>query len=116
VIRDKFAAENKSRNVLEKVTTLEKEKEDLRRRLNDEKEDAKNARAGAQAACKRVADLELELKNMHGHRERIESSTCARVDRTHTLFVDAYRDLGTQTAPSTNWGGGGEPRPEVVAK
>ena len=47
----------------------------------------------AQPARKRVADLELELKNMHGHHERIESSTRARVDRTHTLFVDAYRDL-----------------------
>jgi hypothetical protein len=43
--------------------------------------------------------LELELKNMRGHRERTESSTRARVDRAHTLFVDAYRDLGTQTAP-----------------
>jgi hypothetical protein len=46
-IRDKSAAENKSRNLLEKVTTLEKEKEDLDRRLNDEKEDAENARTEA---------------------------------------------------------------------
>jgi hypothetical protein len=46
-IRDKSAAKNKSRNVLEKVMSLEKEKEDLDRRLNDEKEDAENARAEA---------------------------------------------------------------------
>ena len=39
-IRDKLAAENKSQNLLEKVTTLEKKKEDLGRRLNNEKEDA----------------------------------------------------------------------------
>lgn len=49
----------------------------------------------AQAARKRVADLELELKNMRGHRERTESVTRAWVDRAHTLFMDAYRDLGT---------------------
>jgi hypothetical protein len=36
---------------------------------------------------------------MRGHRERIESSTRAGVERAHTLFVDAYRDLGEQTAP-----------------
>jgi hypothetical protein len=46
------------------------EKEDLGRRLADEREDAENARAEAQAACKRAADLVLEVKNMRGHRER----------------------------------------------
>jgi hypothetical protein len=43
-IRDKSAAKNKSWNLLDKVTVLEKEKEDLSRRLNDEKEDAENTR------------------------------------------------------------------------
>jgi hypothetical protein len=98
-VRDKSAAENKSRIHLKKLTALEKEKEDLGRRLTDEKEDAEKARAEAQAAHKRTADLELELKNMCGHRERPESSTCAGVERAHMLFVDAYRDLGAQTAP-----------------
>jgi 3-phenylpropionate/cinnamic acid dioxygenase small subunit len=46
-IRDKSAAKNKSQNLLEKVTAQEEEKEDLGRRLNDEKEDAENARAEA---------------------------------------------------------------------
>ena len=63
------------------------------------KEDAENARAKAQATRKHAADLELVLKNMCGHRERTESSTRAGVDRAHRLFVDAYRDLGAQTAP-----------------
>jgi hypothetical protein len=36
---------------------------------------------------------------MRGHRERTESSTHAGVDWAHTLFVDAYRDLSTQTGP-----------------
>jgi predicted nucleic acid-binding Zn-ribbon protein len=81
------------------VTTLETEKGDLARPLNDEKEDAENARVEAQAVRKRVADLELELKNMRDHHERTESVTHAGVDRAHTLFMDAYRDLGTQTAP-----------------
>jgi hypothetical protein len=105
-IRDKSAAENKRRNLLYKVIALEKEKGDLGHRLNDEKKDAENTlveaqatRAAAQAARKRAADLELELKNMHDHHERTVSSSHVGVDRAHTLFVDAYHDLGTQTAP-----------------
>jgi hypothetical protein len=97
VVRDKSAAENKSPNLLEKVTTLEKEKEDLGHRLTDEKEDAEKASVEAQAARKRTADLEVELKNMRGHHERTEFSTRAGVERAHMLFVDAYRDLGAQT-------------------
>jgi hypothetical protein len=98
-IRDKSVAENKSRNLVDKVTTLEKEKEDLGHRLNDKKEDVENGHAEAQAARKRVADLELKLKNMRGHHEKTESAIRVGVDRAHTLFVDAYRDLGAQTAP-----------------
>jgi predicted nucleic acid-binding Zn-ribbon protein len=93
-------AENKSRNLLEKVTTLEKKKEDFGRRLTNEKEDAEKAhaeaqaarteaqaaRTEAQAARKHTADLELELKNMCDHRERMESSTRAGVERAHMLF------------------------------
>jgi hypothetical protein len=50
-------------------------------------------------ARKRADDMELELKNIHDHRERTESSTCAGVERAHMLFVDAYHELGAQTAP-----------------
>jgi hypothetical protein len=48
---------------------------------------------------KRVADLQLEVRNMRGYHEKTELATRTRVDQTHTLFVDAYHDLGTQTAP-----------------
>jgi regulator of replication initiation timing len=108
-VKDKLAAENRSRNLLGKVTTLENENEDLGRQLNDEKKataeaktEGKSARAEAQAARKRVGELELEVKSMHANRERTESATRAGVDQAHTLFVDAYRDLGAQTAPSTS--------------
>jgi predicted nucleic acid-binding Zn-ribbon protein len=88
VVRDKSAVENKSRNLLDKVMVLEKEKKELGRRLSDEKEDAENARAEAQAARKRVADLELEVRNMRNYREKTELATCTGVDQAHTLFVD----------------------------
>jgi hypothetical protein len=96
-IRDKSAAKNKSRNLLEKVIVLEKE--DLSRRLADETKDVANARTEAQDARKHAVDLELGLKNMCSHRERTESFTRVGVERTHTLFVDTYRDLGARTAP-----------------
>jgi uncharacterized protein (UPF0335 family) len=98
-IRGKSVAENKSQNLLEKVTTLEKEKEDLGCRLADEMEDAESAHSEAQAARKRATDLELEPKSMRSHRENTESSTSAGVERAHTLFMDAYHDLGAQTTP-----------------
>jgi hypothetical protein len=81
------------------VTALENEKEDLDRWLNDEKEDTENTREDAQASHKRVADLEVEVKNMPGYCEKTESATRAGVDRAHSLFVDVYHNLGTQTAP-----------------
>jgi hypothetical protein len=43
--------------------------------------------------------MELELRNIRNHCEKTEASTHARVKRAHTLFVEAYRELGTQTAP-----------------
>jgi chromosome segregation ATPase len=88
-IRDKSAAENKIRNLLDKVMVLEKEKEDLGRWLNDEKEDAKNTRAVAHAARKRVANLELEVRNMRSYHEKTESANRVELDRVHALFVDA---------------------------
>ena len=105
-IRDKSAAENKSRDLLDKVTTLEKENEDIGRQLNDEKEVAaeakmkvESARAEAQATFKCAAELELKVKSMRAYYKKTESATCAGVDQAHTLFVDVYHDLGAQTAP-----------------
>jgi hypothetical protein len=59
VVRDKSAAENKSRNLLEKLSMAEAEKEDLGRLLAAEKEDAEKAHAKAQAAR---AEASLTLK------------------------------------------------------
>ena len=36
---------------------------------------------------------------MRSHHEKTESTTRAGVERAHTLFVDAYRDLGAQATP-----------------
>jgi t-SNARE complex subunit (syntaxin) len=70
-VRDKSAAENKSRNLLERLSAVEKEREDLGYLLAKEKEDAEktrveaqDARAEAQAARKCITDMELELKNI----------------------------------------------------
>jgi hypothetical protein len=39
------------------------------------------------------------VKGMRAYRERVEATTRVGVDQAHTLFVDAYRDLGAQMAP-----------------
>jgi hypothetical protein len=91
---------------------VEKEKEDLSRRLAEE-EGAERARVEAQAAraeadamhaeakraLKRAADKESELKSLRSYCEKTEASTHAGVERAHTLFVEAYSELGAQTAP-----------------
>jgi hypothetical protein len=87
---------------------LKKEKEELGHRLNDEKEDMENGRAEVQAAHKRVADLELEMKNMRGYREKTESATRAGVDR-HTRFLwmcttTLARKLLPWTSKGRRWG------------
>ena len=86
-IRDKSAAENMSRNLLEKLTVVEAEKEDLSRWLAAEREDAKKARAEAQAAraeaslaLRRATDVESGLKSLRGYVNKTEASTHARVD------------------------------------
>jgi chromosome segregation ATPase len=112
-VRDKLVAENKSRNLLEKLTVVETEKEDLSHRLAEEREGAEKARAEAQAAraeadvaraeanlaLKRAVDAESRLKSLHSYTEKTEASTHTGVERAHTLFVDAYRELGARTAP-----------------
>jgi hypothetical protein len=112
-VRDKSTTENKSRNLLEKLAATETEKEDLSRRLAEEREGAEKARAKAQAvraetdaanveaslALKHAADAESGLKSLRSYTERTEASTRTGVERAHTLFVDAYRELGARTAP-----------------
>ena len=58
--------ENKSRNLLEKMSAAEVEKEDLNRRFATEKEDAEKAHAEAQATR---AEANLTLKRWSPGRE-----------------------------------------------
>jgi hypothetical protein len=111
-IRDKYVAENKSRNLLEKVGSLEKGNESLVCRLSEDKDvtnqaktEAQTARVEAQAAQKRAADLELKVKNMRAYHKRVDAARRVGVDRVHTLFIDAYHDLDAETAPFNKSGG-----------
>ena len=76
---------------MEKLSAAEAEKEDLSRRLAAEKEDADKAHAKAQAA---LAEANLALKRATDA-ESVHRNLCAiwtkRLDRAHTLLVDAYR-------------------------
>jgi hypothetical protein len=116
-VRDKSAAENKSRNLLEKLSTAEAEKEDHGRQLATEKENTERARAEAQAArdrahaetqaarveanlaLQRAADAESGHRSLRGYLDRAETSTRTGVDRAHKLLVDAYREQGARTTP-----------------
>jgi chromosome segregation ATPase len=105
-VRDKSIAENRSRNLLEKLTEAEAEKKDLSRRLAEETDDAEKARAEVQTAraeaslaLKRATNAESGLKSLRGYVDRTEASTRVGVDRAHALLVDSYRQLGMQTAP-----------------
>jgi hypothetical protein len=105
-VRDKSAAENKSRNLMEKLSAAEAEKEDLARRLTTEKEDADRAcveaqaaRAEANLALQRVVEAELSHRGLRGYLDKTEASTRTGVDRAHTLLMNAYRQLGARTAP-----------------
>jgi hypothetical protein len=81
-VRDKSATENKSRNLMEKLSTTEAEKEELCRRLAAEKEDADRARVKAQAAraeanltLNRATDAESVHRRLHGYLDKAEAST-----------------------------------------
>jgi chromosome segregation ATPase len=97
-VRDKSAAENKSLNLMEKMSAAEAKKEDLGRRLAAETEDADRARAEAQAAraeanlaLQRAAEAESSHRSLHGYLDKAEASTRTGVDRAHALLVDAYQ-------------------------
>jgi FKBP-type peptidyl-prolyl cis-trans isomerase len=112
-VRDKSAAENKSRRLTERLAAAEAEKEDLRRQLAEERRDANRACAEAQAAqaeaklaraeaslARQCAEeMETRLDGLHDRLVKMEASTRAEVERTHTQLVDAYRKLGVWIAP-----------------
>jgi hypothetical protein len=110
-VREKSAAENKSRRLTERLATAEAEKGDLRRQLMEERRDAnkaivdaqaaqaeaKLARAEASLARQRAEELEARLKSLRNRVDKAEASTRAEVERTHAQFVDTYRELGART-------------------
>lgn len=51
----------------------------------------------AQGVQDRVAVLELELSVAKTYREKLETKTRVSMDQAHSLFVEAYRELGVTT-------------------
>jgi hypothetical protein len=111
-VREKSAAESKSRRLTERVSAMEAEKADLQRQLVEGRREANKAIADAQAtqteakvvrakgnlARQCAEELEARLNALRNHVDKAEASTRAEVERTHAQFVDAYRELGAWTA------------------
>ena len=103
-VREKSAAENKSRRLTERLAAAEAEKGDLRRQLVEERRDAnkacadvqatqteaKLARAEASLAHQRAKELEARLSGLRNRVDKTEASTRAEVERTHAQLMDAY--------------------------
>ena len=92
-IREKSAAESKNRRLAEKVAALEAEKTDLQRQLVEERREANQAIAKAQAEAKlaraegslasqRAEEWEVRFNALHARMERAEASTRSEVERT----------------------------------
>jgi chromosome segregation ATPase len=110
--REKSAAENKSCRLTERLAVVETEKGDLRCKLVEERRDtnracadvqaaqaeAKLAQAEASLARQRAEELEARLSILRNRLDKTQASTRAEVERTHTQFMDAYRELGAWTA------------------
>ena len=91
-----MAAESKSRRLAEKVAALEGERTDLRCQLVEERREANQAIAKAQAAqaeaklaraegslaSQRAKEWEVRFNALHARMERAEASTCSKVERT----------------------------------
>jgi chromosome segregation ATPase len=95
-VREKSAAQSKSRRLKEKLAAMEAERGDLRRQLVEERReankaitdaqatqaDAKLARAENSLACQRAEDLEARLNSLRNRVDKAEASTRAEVQRT----------------------------------
>jgi hypothetical protein len=108
-VREKSAAESKSRSLAEKVAALEGERTDLRRQLVEERREANQAIVKAQAEAKlaqaegslasqRAEEWEVRFNALQARMERVEASTRSEVERTRKQLVDSYRELGVRTA------------------
>jgi uncharacterized protein YfcZ (UPF0381/DUF406 family) len=92
-VREKSAAESKSCRLAEKVAALEGERTDLRRQLMEERREANQVIAKAQAEAKlaraegslasqRVEEWEVWFNALHARMERAEAYTRLEVERT----------------------------------
>jgi hypothetical protein len=94
------------------VATLEAEKTDLRRRLAEERREANQAVAEAQAvqaqakvalakgslANQRAEEWEARFNALRSRVDKAETSVRLEIVRTHAQLAEAYRDLGARTA------------------
>jgi chromosome segregation ATPase len=89
-VREKSAAESKSRRLAEKVAALEGERTDLRRQLVEERREANQAITKAQAEAKlaraegslasqRAEEWEVRFNALQARMERVEASTRSEV-------------------------------------
>jgi hypothetical protein len=111
-VREKSAAESKSRRLAVKVAALEAEKTDLQRQLVEERREANQAIAEAQAAqveaklaraegslaSQRAEEWEVRFNALCGRVEKAKASTHSEVERTRAQLVDSYHELGARTA------------------
>jgi hypothetical protein len=108
-VREKSAADSKCRKLAEKVAALVGERTDLRRQLVEERREANQAIAKAQAEAKlarvegslasqRAEEWEVQFNALQARMERVEASTRSEVERTRKQLVDSYRELGARTA------------------
>jgi hypothetical protein len=91
------------------VAALEGERTDLRRQVLEERREANQAIAKAQAEAKlarvegslasqRTEEWEVRFNALQARTERAEASTRSEVERTRKQLVDSYRELGARTA------------------
>jgi chromosome segregation ATPase len=81
VVRDKSAAENKSRRLSERLAAAKAEKEDLRRQLAEERRDANRACAEAQAAQAEAKLARAKASLAHQRTEEMETRLGGLCDR-----------------------------------
>jgi hypothetical protein len=110
-VRDKSAVESKNRRLAEKVATLKAEKTHLRHWLAEERREAnqavpevqvaqaeaKVALAKGSLASQHAEEWEARFNALRSRVDKVETSVCSEVMRTHTQLAEAYRDLGART-------------------
>jgi chromosome segregation ATPase len=106
---EKSATDSKCCKLVDKVAALEGEKTDLRRQLAEERKEANEALAKAQAeanlarvegrlARERAEQLEERLSALQSRVERAEAATRTEAERTRKQLMDSYHELGAWTA------------------